>query len=81
MNNVKVRYFFPWKYYYLDTVSHTNTHTHTHTHTHTYIYIYIYALCVLRSHVLSMELIKPMQRILIGRANTETRIWGLIPTQ
>ena len=78
MNNIKVIYFFSWKYY----LEHSITHTHTHTHTHIHIYIYaIYAVCVLRSHVLSMELIKPAQRILIGRAKTEAKVWGLIRTQ
>jgi len=27
-----------------------------------------------------MELIKPAQRILIGRAKTETKVWGIVST-
>jgi len=53
-----------------------------HNTTHTYIYICVCvcvcvcvcALCMLRSHMLGMEMMKPAQRILIGRAKTETKV-------
>jgi len=35
---------------------------------------------MVRSHVLGVDLIKPAQRILIGRAKTETKVLGLIST-